>query len=240
MVEGHSVHRIAASFRRRLVGRKFAATSPNGRFTEGAKAIHNKEFARIEAVGKNLFAFFGATGGPDAVVVHVHFGMSGAWAVHAGAEPPTTPTTRLRLEGGGLVAHLSAMTVQHGGVADLYEAKRAGLGEDPLRADADPDRLWARVAASKKSIGALIMDQSYFTGPGNIYRAEMLFVAGVHPEVEGRALDRASFDRVWRAGVALLGRGYDEGSIVTVDAAADPAAARAGHRRYVYLSLIHI
>ena len=70
MVEGHSVHRIAASFRRRLVGRKFAATSPNGRFSDGAKAIDNKEFARIEAVGKNLFAFFGAAGGPEAPQRH--------------------------------------------------------------------------------------------------------------------------------------------------------------------------
>ena len=28
-------------------------------------------------------------------------------------------------------------------------------------------------------------DQSYFTGPGNIYRAEILFKAGVHPDVAG-------------------------------------------------------
>lgn len=140
MVEGHSVHRIAAAFRRRLVGKRFKASSPNGRFTEGAAKINGRPFARIEAVGKNLFAFFGAPDDKEAqVVVHVHFGMSGAWAVHdvdrseGRAEPPTTATTRLRLEetpsGGAssswLVAHLSAMTVAHGDVEGLWLKKKA-------------------------------------------------------------------------------------------------------------------
>ena len=39
MVEGHSVHRVAAAHRQRLVGKSFKATSPNGRFTAGAAAI---------------------------------------------------------------------------------------------------------------------------------------------------------------------------------------------------------
>ena len=81
MVEGHSVHRVAALHRQRLVGKTFRAKSPNGRFVQGAKAIDGKVFSRIEAVGKNLFAFFGKGGGgdDDVVVVHVHFGMAGAW-----------------------------------------------------------------------------------------------------------------------------------------------------------------
>ena len=69
MVEGHSVHRVAASHRRRLVGKKFACTSPNGRFTEGAAAINNKNFRGIEAVGKNLFAWFGKGDDDDGLVV---------------------------------------------------------------------------------------------------------------------------------------------------------------------------
>ena len=119
MVEGHSVHRIAVAHRRRLVGKTFKATSPNGRFAAGAKAINGRVFSQIEAVGKNLFARFG---GPDhdtspPVVIHVHFGMSGKWTVHeAHKAPDPTPTTRLRLEGHGLISHLSAMTVQEGGL----------------------------------------------------------------------------------------------------------------------------
>ena len=80
MVEGHSVHRIAVAHTRRLCGRSFKATSPNGRFSDGARLINGRSFSRIEAIGKNLFAFFAAAGQPD-VVVHVHFGMSGRWSL---------------------------------------------------------------------------------------------------------------------------------------------------------------
>lgn len=251
MVEGHSVHRIASRFRQQLVGRRFAASSPNGRFSEGSRAIDGMVMSNIEAVGKNLFAFFSppkrasalppADHWDDSVVVHVHFGMSGAWSVHdIGEEPETKSTTRLRLVEQQepdlehkLVTHLSAMTCTHGGW-ELYTEKRKALGHDPLRADANPDELYQKVAKSKKYIGQLIMDQSYFAGPGNIYRAEILFLAGIHPETPGNVLDKASFERVWEASVGLLSRGYDTGSILTVDANIDPDVAARRERRYVY------
>ena len=95
------------------------------------------------------------------------------------------------------------------------------------------ERLWRKVSKSKKSIGALIMDQDYFCGPGNIYRAEILFKARIHPDQLGKDLSRAEFDKVWRHSVELLQRGFREGSILTVDPADD---ARYGPdlRRYVY------
>ena len=266
MVEGHSVHRLASAFSTKLVGRRFNASSPNGRFADGALAIDGRVLSRMEAVGKNLFAFFGDGNGEE-VVVHgtcrfafcsvsarpfmisssftsfaVHFGMSGAWAMFNSAvedEPEVKTTTRLRLEEisqidkNKFITHLSAMTVQHGDLC-LYETKKASLGQDPLRSDADPNLLFEKIVKSKKSIGQLIMDQSFFTGPGNIYRAEILFLAGVYPTTPGNELDRSSFDRIWDATVKLLRRGYDTGSILTVDAALDPLVAARGERRYIY------
>lgn len=239
MVEGHSVHRVASLHRQRLVGKKFAAWSPNGRFTDGANAINGKTFSRIEAVGKNLFAFFADDGkkSQDEIVVHVHFGMAGAWAVYLSDEVPPEPTktNRLRLECPGIVADLSAMTVQHGSL-ELFQEKKAKLGEDPLRKDADPEALWARVNKSKKSIGALIMDQSFFAGPGNIYRAEILFKAGVHPDKSGSILEKHEFDRIWHHTVALLERGYETGSILTVDLEEAISLGKPKLRRYIYNS----
>jgi len=172
--------------------------------------------------------------------VHVHFGMSGAWALFnsLSEEPEVKPTTRLRLEETTInnkryITHLSAMTVQSG-TPSLYWDKKVALGADPLRSDADVDLLYDKVSKSKKSIAQLIMDQSYFTGPGNIYRAEILFMAGVYPTSKGVDLDRATFDRIWDVTVKLLRRGYDTGSILTVDADLDPEAAARGERRYIY------
>ena len=233
MVEGHSVHRVAGSLTKRLVGKRLAATRPNGRFATGAKAINGRTFSRGEAVGKNLFAFFAAAGVPD-VVVHVHFGMSGKWSIaDAARAPEPTPTTRLRLTGHGIVSHLSAMTVQEGELT-LYYEKLAALGCDPLRDDGDVQKLWSRVRVSKKTIGALCMDQAYYAGVGNIYRAEILFVAGVHPEIKGSELSRAQFDRIWAATVSLMRRGYEGGSILTVDPAEAIALGKPSLRRYIY------
>lgn len=236
MVEGHSVHRVAAMHRQRLLGKKFKAWSPNGRFKEGAELINNKQFFRIEAVGKNLFAFFGDPSDEDyVIVVHVHFGMAGNWAVYETPEvaPEPSNTNRLRLEHDDLVADLSAMTLQHGKM-NLYHEKRSKLGEDPLRVDADSEKLWTRVKASGKSIGALIMDQSYFTGPGNIYRCEILFKAGVHPDKKGKDLEEDEFRRIWHYTVALLKRGYETGSILTVDPEEARAFGKPKLRRYIY------
>ena len=134
MVEGHGVHRVAVAHRRQLVGKRFAATSPNGRFADGARAIDQTVLQRVEAVGKNMFYFFNEREGPDAHVMHVHFGMSGRFSTHDALScPDPTATTRLRLEHreDGIVALLSAMTV------DLmdesgYHLKRSKLGQDPL------------------------------------------------------------------------------------------------------------
>lgn len=75
------------------------------------------------------------------------------------------------------------------------------------------------------------MDQSCVAGVGNIYRAEILFKAGVHPEQPARTLPRPTFEAVWAHSVLLLQRGFLTGSILTVD----PEEARVlNRRRYIY------
>eukprot|EP00977_Amphora_coffeiformis_P021632 scaffold9620_cov197-Amphora_coffeaeformis.AAC.7 len=168
--------------------------------------------------------------------------MAGNWAIFTGGGeeiPEPRSTTRLRLvsqDDEGLVADLSAMTVTHGTI-ELYETKRAALGQDPLREDCDPQALWKRVASSGRSIGALIMDQSFFTGPGNIYRAEILFKASVHPNTLGKQLERPQFDAIWHHTVALLRRGFETGSIMTVDPQEAAVFGPQHQRRYIYNQL---
>lgn len=84
----------------------------------GAKAIDQKRLARIECHGKNLFYFFAE--GSEVVVLHVHFGMSGAFKTVARGEslPENKATTRLLLVGDKIVGQLSAMIVQHGGLGE--------------------------------------------------------------------------------------------------------------------------
>lgn len=231
------MHRVAHQHRQALVGRAFQARSPNGRFADGAALIDGRPLRRVEAIGKNLFYFFGGGEGEGAAatVMHVHFGMSGRFGTFSLAKAPEPkPTTRLVLtnEADDITAHLSAMTVQHGGM-ELFEGKRAGLGEDPLRDDADKEILWAKCASSKKPVGLLPMDQSMMAGTGNIYRAEILWRTKLHPEIPCCELTREQFDELWRHSVKMLRKGFQCGSIITTD-------DECGHfgapwtRRYIY------
>ena len=230
-VEGHGTHRVAAQHRKELVGKAFVADSPNGRFVDGAAALNGKVLTAAECVGKNLLYTFGS--GPDATTMHVHFGMAGRFSTHRLPGPPPTATTRLRLihAASSTVALLSAMTVQHGG-PELWAEKLAALGPDPLREDADPERLWASLKSTPRSVGLVLMDQACVAGVGNIYRAEILYKAGIHPELPGKQLSRTQFERLWHHTVDLMQRGFVTGSILTVDAAEKLTAPWS--RRYVY------
>ncbi|MCM3501693.1 Fpg/Nei family DNA glycosylase [Microbacterium sp. P26] len=74
MPEGHSVHRIARQFDRNIVGRTVAASSPQGRFAEGASVIDGREAVEVRAVAKQMFLRFDGD-----VWLRVHLGMYGAW-----------------------------------------------------------------------------------------------------------------------------------------------------------------
>lgn len=74
MPEGHSVHRIARQFSRNYLGRAVSASSPQGRFVEGAAVLDGRVVTQVRAVGKQMFLEF-----DDAVWLRVHLGMYGAW-----------------------------------------------------------------------------------------------------------------------------------------------------------------
>ena len=79
--------------------------------------------------------------------------------------------------------------------ADLYAALTAKLGPDPLREDADAEAVWARMQASRKPVGLVLMDQSMIAGIGNIYRAEILFKARAARPARGRGSPRRASAR---------------------------------------------
>ena len=74
MPEGHSVHRIARQFERNFVGKAMRASSPQGRFAEGAAVLDGREAISVQAVGKQMF--LEAEGD---VWLRVHLGLYGAW-----------------------------------------------------------------------------------------------------------------------------------------------------------------
>ncbi len=212
MPEGHTIHRLARDLRSTLRHGPVSATSPQGRFAAGAAALDGAALVRAEAWGKYLFCDFG-TG----EVLHVHLGLIGKFRRRPSPPPDPTGAVRLRLEGGRATWDLSGPTRCELVPPDEQERIVARLGADPLRRDADVDSARDKVARSSRPIGALVLDQSVIAGIGNVYRAEILFLCGIHPDRQARSLDDGEFAGLWERAVDLLRIGVRLGRIVTTD-----------------------
>lgn len=206
--------------------------SPQGRFSEDAALVDGRVLVKSEAWGKHLWHHY-----ESGLVVHVHLGLYGGFTESAVPMEPPVGQVRMRMVGAEFGTDLrgpTACEVLHPPQVAAIEAR---LGPDPLRTDADPDKAWKRISASKTPIGALLMDQAVIAGIGNVYRAEVLFRHGINPDRPGRALSRAEWDVLWADLVALMKVGVRRGKMHVVrpeDDHGDPAYAKDRPRTYVY------
>ena len=137
MPEGHSVHRIARQFDRNFVGKTLHASSPQGRFAEGAAVLDGREALSVQAVGKQMF--LEAEGD---VWLRVHLGLYGAWDF-AGEIflDPTIASANGRM----------GQTNQRG--TDLDEAIYDDAGENSLASIGAPRRARVHVRMSEQTKG---------------------------------------------------------------------------------------
>lgn len=212
MPEGHTIHRIARDHTRDFVGQKVKLCSPQGRFAKETDALSGKQLKSVTAHGKHLCYEF-----PRGSLVHIHLGLYGKFRRHKNPPPEPRGAVRLRLIGRDKAFDLNGPNrCELIGRRD-WEAIRARLGPDPLRDDADPDQVWQKLHKSRQPIGKLLMDQSVIAGVGNVYRAEVLFLMGIHPNRPGKELTRIEFDALWRKVVELLNIGVKYNRIIVAD-----------------------
>jgi DNA-formamidopyrimidine glycosylase len=211
MPEGHTLFRLARGLDGAFGGRAVRVASPVGRFAAEAGELDGALFVGAESAGKHLFCEF-----PGERYIHIHLGLIGKFDIHPGPALLPVGQVRLRLQNEQAYADLRGATR-----CELIGGERRRqvidkLGPDPLRADADPERAWARIHRSDKPIGELLMDQTVMAGIGNVYRAEVLFRHRMHPLRPGRTLRRSQFDAIWADLVGLLADGVLVGRIDTV------------------------
>lgn len=211
MPEGHTLHRLARDLSDDFLGKQLQISSPQGRFSE-ATALDGATLHRSFAIGKHLFLVL------DRALVHIHLGLFGKLKRQkAGAAP--RPSARLRLVSAGRIWELTGPTRCECQTPEQFATLEARLGADPLGDARRPRAVAERIRRSRRAIGALLLDQSVFSGIGNVYRAEILFLAKIHPETPGNRLSTADIDRIWRLAKDLLKRGAEHNRIVTVKGA---------------------
>ncbi|MET9201717.1 DNA-formamidopyrimidine glycosylase family protein [Gordonia sp. NPDC003585] len=236
MPEGHTLHRLARRHTKLLGGSQVRVTSPQGRFATGAAAVDGLVFTKADAWGKHLVHRYTDDGRREQLV-HIHLGLYGAFTESPVPMEPPVGAVRMRIEGPDVGLDLRGPTACELFDADQLDALLARLGSDPLRRNADPERAWAAITASRRSIGALLMDQKVVAGIGNVYRAEILFRAGVDPMRPGTSISREDFDAIWADLVTLMRVGVRRGRIHVVRPEDDhgaPSYAADRPRTYVY------
>ena len=194
----------------------------------GAALIDGTVLKRVDAHGKHLFYRFGSTSPKRATTLHVHLGLFGKFTRFDAPPPPPRDTVRLRMRGIRWTIDLVGPTDCRILLPDEEADIHARLGPDPLRADADPDEVWKRLSRRRSTIGEALMDQKVMAGVGNVFRAESLFVHGIHPGRPASSISRTEFDALWATIVVMLRQGVKDRRILTV---ADDELASFGRPR---------
>ena len=240
MPEGHTIHRLARDHGKLLAGRQIRVSSPQGRFDADAARVDGATLESVAAYGKHLF-YEWSTG----EIGHVHLGLFGKFRVqHTDHSPDPIGQVRMRLQaepndgdrGRFVTVDLSGPTACTIDPPSVRKDILARLGPDPIRRGSKPDAMVARISKSTRGIGDLLMDQAVVAGVGNVYRAEALFVAGIHPLRPGNRCEPAELSALWAIVQGMLRQGVTDGRIVTVsrDDLGIPPRARIPRREATY------
>ena len=227
MPEGHTVHRTARHFQKAFAGNPVNVWSPQGRFTD-AGLISGSKLIAARAIGKQLFLNF------EPATLRIHLGIYGKWQFGEFEElPEPKGLVRARFVSGNQFADLRGPTACELLDAQQLSAVEARLGPDPLDTAADAECFTNKVAKSKTAIGQLLMDQSVIAGIGNVYRAELLFRAGINPFTPGNQLTSEQALNLWLDAAALMPLGVKTGLMLTREGFLK-AKTRKEDRYYVY------
>lgn len=184
-----------------LVGRRIvSAEFRNVRVLRGgdpdrmAERLHGCKIAGVRRYGK--FILISLSGGGYLLV---HLGMTGRLLL--GGAPGKHTHAILTLDRGVLLYDDSRQF----GALELHEdfpARVARLGPEPLEVTFDD--FAAELRKHKTTIKALLLNQTFVRGIGNIYADEALFRAGIHPQTRAQRLRGDRARRLYDAMVAVL------------------------------------
>jgi len=233
MPEGHTVHRTANKFNELFAGRPINVVSPQGRFADGAKAVNEVVLSGARAIGKQMFLEF-----ENNLTLRIHLGIYGKWTFlnHSGELPETTGQVRARFSNETAMADLRGPTVCE--VISDAEVRlvEKRLGPDPLNANPrgrELKRFIERASKGKTPIGLALMNQDVISGIGNVYRAEILFRAGINPHAPGNELSVEQLTEIWNDSVKLMKIGVATGFMITRDELAKKNPEK-NERNFVY------
>lgn len=145
-----------------------------------------------------------------------HLGMSGSFRGWSEAPAPGRHDhVDLTIHGGRTIRYTDprrfGAVLWQPGDDPLAHPRLAGLGPEPLADSFDGDWLWRNSRGRRGSVKQFIMDGAVVVGIGNIYAAEALFAAGIHPRRAAGRVSRQRYRVLAEAVRHTLGRAIEVG-----------------------------
>jgi endonuclease-8 len=249
--EGDFIFRAARTLHRALAGQivtRFETAYAHLARVDADAPIAGRTIVGCESAGKHLLMIFSG-----ALVLRTHMRMNGSWHLYRHGERwwRGPQAMRIRIDTADWIAVAFNVPVaefvgehqleRKGPVAslgpDLLEGAKSRGGSDPPR-QLDRDEAIRRLyACGATPIARALLDQRVVAGIGNIFKSEVLFLAGVHPETPASALGEARLGKVVDLAEQLLRMNVTKSSSgITTVRGLRQSTGRAGpdDRLYVY------
>jgi endonuclease-8 len=199
MPEGDTIYRAAQALHRALAGQavtRFESVYPALTRIADDRPIVGRIVESVSARGKHLLIAFSGD-----LVLRTHMRMNGSWHLYR----PGIRWQRAARDMRVLVATANAVAVGFNvPVAELLTARDlarhkelSALGPDLLARAFDRDEVVRRMRArGRDAIADVLLNQRVAAGIGNVFKSEILFLAGIHPFAPVSALGAADLERL--------------------------------------------
>lgn len=207
MPEGDTIARTAAGLQAALGGQvvtRFDTAYAHLARIDVDTPLAGRTIERCAAQGKHLLITF--SGG---LVLRSHLRMHGSWHLYQPGERWQRPARAMRI-----VIETATRVAVGFDVPDaefirdndlLRTRALQRVGPDLLAPDVDVATVVARMAAERdRPLGQVLLDQRVAAGIGNVFRSEVLFLAGVHPETRVADLPDDTLTAVVTEAIRLL------------------------------------
>jgi endonuclease-8 len=215
MPEGDSIFRSARSLHRVLAGHvvtRFETAYAHLDRVDVDTPLVGRTVERCESAGKHLLIVFSGD-----LILRTHMRMNGSWHLYRHGEKwwRGPQAMRVRIDTADWVAVAFDVPVAEFITARQLETKGpvAALGPDLLGVTFDRDEAVRRILVSgPRPIAETLLDQRIVAGIGNIYKSEVLFLSGVHPDVPSSAVPLPALERMMDVARGLLQENVVEGT----------------------------
>ncbi|MEO7158195.1 MAG: DNA-formamidopyrimidine glycosylase family protein [Vicinamibacterales bacterium] len=207
MPEGDAIFRAARSLHRVLAGQtvtRFETAYAHLDRVDVDTPIAGRTIERCESAGKHLLIVFSGD-----LILRTHMRMNGSWHLYRHGERwwRGPQAMRVRLDTADWVAVAFNVPVAEFVTTKQLETRDpvALLGPDLLGREFDRDQAIGRIVASAaRPIAMTLLDQRMVAGIGNVYKSEVLFLSGVHPDTPSSAVPVPTLEQMLDIARGLL------------------------------------